>query len=112
MEDNINVILFWVSFVGYAMFMVNSIYNIIVLRHTQKHIYPYSEFAFSTLFLVLGTLFAVFSLNNYMAFVKLKNNPPPTTFVEYHIQTGVRFEKNVLTGKIDTIPLYEKIHEE
>jgi hypothetical protein len=47
-----------------------------------------------------------------MAFVKLKNNPPPTTFVEYHIQTGVRFEKNVLTGKIDTIPLYEKIHEE
>lgn len=108
MEDNINVILFWVSFVGYAMFMVNSIYNIIVLRHTQKHIYPYSEFAFSTLFLVLGTLFAVFSLNNYFEYDKLKTMDRIDN-TEKHIQIGVQFMVNPDTSDTTMIKIFKEI---
>lgn len=108
-----NNVLFWITFAGVCMFIVNAIHNAFVLRLTKTKEYPYSEFVTSVIFAMLTILFVVMSLE-----YKIKANTPtiikdPSPYIELHQRLGeIEYDGDTITIFIeekDLPPIEDRI---
>ncbi len=105
MNTQLNNILFWVSFVGVAIFIVNSIYASIVVRHIKDKQFQFPEMMFTAFVTTMAIMFVGLAIALHME----KNNPTPqsnTKIIELHQPAGKIYQINPTTGKNDTFEIF------
>lgn len=106
MNEQLNNILFWVSFVGVAIFIVNSIYATIVLRHVKDKQLKAPDFMFTAVVTTMAIMFTALAISMHLK----KTEPTPaqsiTRYIELHQPAGKIFQYNPLTKKMDTVEIF------
>jgi len=110
MTDQLNNIIFWISFVGVAIFIVNSVHATIVLHLSKSKDFKPPDVMMTAVSLTLAIIFTALAISNNLRLNK-PNNPTPiqsNTYMEFHKKTGEFIEWNEKTKKYDTIEIYRK----
>ncbi len=104
MNDNFSNILFWVNFVGIAIFIVNSIHATVVLRLSKSKEFKSPDMLMTTISVCMAVMFVALaiSLNINHTHPELKPVIPKT---EQYIQIGSQNEikYDPIKKKYDTI---------
>ena len=109
MTEQLNNIIFWVSFVGVAIFIVNSVHATIVLRLSKSKEFKPPDMMMSAVSVTLAIMFVALAVSNNLKVNK--PTPAPTqsnTTIELHKPAGTILEYNPVTKKIDTVTIFRK----
>lgn len=102
-----NPILFWISFVGYIIFIIKSIQATIVLRLSKQKDFSSSEFFMITVSGIMSIIFVALSISmnfNKSEYVPVSN----TKQIELHEEAGYIIMYDSLNNHKDTFQLYIK----
>jgi hypothetical protein len=110
MTEQLNNIIFWVSFVGIAIFIVQSIQSTIVLRLSKSKEFKAPDMLMTTISVTLAIMFVALAISNNLKLAKALSTPTPsiTPIIELHKPVGKVYEWNPATKKIDTIEIYKR----
>jgi len=108
MNDITNNILFWISFVGFTLFVIRGVYATILLRLQKDKEYQYSEFGLTMLAATLSIIFASLAISTNHQHI---NATPPTsnTRIELHQKIGEIILYDPQTGNPDTVTIFREI---
>lgn len=109
MTDQINNIIFWISFVGVAIFIVTSIQAVVVLRLSKSKEFKPPDMLMTTISVALAIIFAAISLSTHLNHTHpITPTQSITPNIELHKPAGKVYEYNPVTKKIDTIEIYKR----
>lgn len=110
MTEQLNNIIFWVSFVGIAIFIVQSIQATVILRLSKSKEFKAPDMLMTTISVTLAVMFVALAISNNIKLTKAQTQPPQsnTIMIELHKKVGQFYRYNEVTKKIDTVGIYEK----
>lgn len=109
MTEQLNNIIFWGSFVGIAMFIVQSIQASVILRLSKTKEFKPPDILLTTVSVTLAIIFVALAVSNNVKLNKPQPQPQSITpIIELHKPAGTMYEWNPTTKKIDTIEIYKK----
>jgi hypothetical protein len=110
MNDQLNNIIFWTSFVGIAIFIVNSIHATIVLRLSKSKEFKAPDMLMTTISVTLAIMFVALAMSNNIKHPPYGIQKPQsnTPMIELHKKVGQFYRYDTLTKKIDTVEIFEK----
>jgi len=109
MNDNFSNILFWVNFVGIAIFIVNSIHATVVLRLSKSKEFKLPDMLMTTISVCMAVMFVALAISLNINHTHPELSKPVIPKVELHKQVGFRIEYDSVTKKNDTIKIFEEI---
>lgn len=110
MNDKFSNILFWVNFVGIAIFIVNSIHATVVLRLSKSKDFKAPDMLMTTISVGMAIMFVALAISLNVNHTHPELKPTPVIpKVELHKQVGFRIEYDSITKKNDTIKIFEEI---
>lgn len=108
MNEQLNNILYWVSFVGVAIFIVNSIHSTIVLRHIKNKEFKSPDLMFTSVTLTMAIMFTALSVSTQLHHTHPELTKPQsnTPMIELHQAAGTILQYNAVTKKYDTVQIF------
>jgi len=108
--NDVSNTLFWVSFVGVAIFIVSAVHATIVLRLAKTKEFKPPDLALTAVSLCMAIIFIAISVSHRVTHPDIpKETPLVIPPKESYKKTGIRFEYDSTKKKIDTIDIFEKV---
>jgi len=113
MNDKFSDILFWVNFVGIAIFIVNSIHATVVLRLSKSKEFKSPDMLMTTISVCMAVMFVALAISLNVNHTHPELSKPVIPQTEQYKQIGVQYEVKYdpIKKKNDTIEIeiYRKV---